>query len=94
MVIISFVLIAILVIFQAYCIYILYRNKKTYNFRMEISEMCYDYNDRRIKERDLNFKSAYEWFYEKYSYEKMLYSFKPLKLEVWFTEKELEEINR
>jgi hypothetical protein len=55
------------------------RNYRVYCFRCEIIGMrhyCSDpYKSRRI--------------YLKYSYEDMLYSFKPLKLESWFTEEEI-----
>lgn len=56
--------------------------------------MAHDYNVRRINEGDLNYNNAYNWFYLKYDYEKLLYSVKPLKLCYWFTEEEIKEINR
>lgn len=39
-------------------------------------------------------KDAYIWFSDKWTFDRMLYSFKPLKLEYWFTEEEIREIKR
>ena len=36
----------------------------------------------------------YDFIYHKHSYGKMLYSFKPLKLEKWFTKEEIELLNK
>lgn len=44
-----------------------------------------------IEELDEALK-AYDWFMDKYTYEQMLYSFKPLKIESWYTEEEIKRI--
>lgn len=36
---------------------------------------------------------AFKWFCDKHSYDRMLYSLKPLKLKYWFTDEEIKEIN-
>lgn len=58
--------------------YILWRNDKVLDFRLKIIEAFLSANRRGIKNP-----------LEKYSYEDMLYSIKPLKLEAWFTEEEI-----
>lgn len=73
------------------------RNYYVRNFCFYLVDMAYKYELRRlhetgeIKRRE---DSAFEWFSNKYTYEQFLYSFKPLKLEKWFTEEEIKEINR
>lgn len=74
--------------------YLLKRNEEVHCFLMKLISMAHDYNVRRINEKDLNYKCAYNWFCSKYNYEELLYSVKPLKLRYWFTEEELQEINR
>lgn len=60
------------------CFYLLLRNGKVYDFRTKIIESANLANYREVKK-----------LHDKYSYEKMLFSFKPLKLEAWFTEEEI-----
>lgn len=81
-------------VFLFQCLYILNRNNKVAAFRGKLIDMSSEYNKRRINEHDFDYKCAYEWFLNKYTYKRMLYSFKPLKLEAWFTEEEIKEINR
>ena len=59
------------------CIYFFSRNKKVCEFRLYILDL----NPNKIR--------ACIKLYKKYSYEQMLFSFKPLRLEFWFTEEEL-----
>ena len=63
-----------------------YRNDRVCEFRKFITNLCYEHNNRNIG-KDNNF-----WIDEKYSYEQMMYSFKPLKLSVWFTKEEIERL--
>lgn len=63
-------------------------------FRMIITDMCHDYNIRRFEDKTESRGDAFVWFGTKYSFEEMVKSFKPLKLEKWYTKDELEEINR
>lgn len=78
LIIISFALLFALIV----CLYVLVRNNKTYNFRMYILDCIYN-----------NYKSEdyfrYISLYNKYSYEDILYSFKPLKLKYWYSEEEI-----
>lgn len=71
------------------------RNYEVYDFRMYLLELASMYNARRIKDTKLDvIHNACMWFVEKYTYEEMLYSDKPLTLEAWYTEKEINEIKR
>lgn len=71
--------------------YLKIRNDKVSEFRQYLIDSSCRYNDRRIHEAensdDLKFESAYDWFLHKYTYGEMLYSFKSLKLESWYTQK-------
>lgn len=69
--------------------YMLYRNDKVYIFRTEIFWMCYEYEDRHMFD---SHDFSYKWFHGKYSYSQMVFSFRPLKLENWYTKEELEKI--
>ena len=96
----------ILLILSCLCIgllflytYMIRRNEKVKDFCFSLVDMAYEYEVRRLKEyaesgEERKEKNAYDWFANKRSYEDYLYSFKPLKLEAWFTEEELKEINR
>lgn len=79
--------------------YMIRRNEKVKDFCFSLVDMAYEYEVRRLKEyaesgEERKEKNAYDWFANKRSYEDYLYSLKPLKLEAWFTEEELKEINR
>ena len=85
--IIAIVLSSVLLMFN---IYMLIRNKMVHRFRHEIIKMACDYQVRHAFEVKDN---AYIWFVGKYSYDEFLYSLKPLRLECWYTEEELNRIN-
>lgn len=79
--------------------YLGFRNFKVRNFCTSLIEMSYMYEMRRLRDlkefgTERQTRSAFDWFASKYSYEQFLYSLKPLKLEYWYTEEELKEINR
>lgn len=70
------------------------RNKKVNQFRYMLCDMAHDYNMRHIKELSIaNVYEVLEWFANKWSYDDMFYSSKPLVLEEWYTQEELERIN-
>lgn len=72
----------------------------------ELCDKCNEIESRLVNiDRDLKYneyiqqdvnvvKNAYNWFYNKHNCKKLLYSIKPLKLNYWFTEEEIKEINR
>lgn len=79
--------------------YLGFRNFKVRDFYTSLIDMSCMYEMRRLGDlkefgTERQTKSAFDWFAGKYSYEQFLYSLKPLKLEYWFTEEELKEINR
>lgn len=87
-------LLIILLTLLAFCLggmalgcYRLYRNDKVYKFRYEILDLESERHSEAIRQ-GLFFKRLN--LLDKYSYDDMLYSFKPLKLENWFTEEEIE----
>lgn len=67
-------------IFTFYMFYLLIRNDKVLNLRINIIylELCN--------------KITIGKYSKRYSYSKMLFSFKPLKLKYWFTEEEIKEL--
>lgn len=73
------------------CGYVLVRNFQVGKFRNKIINLCYEHNLRRIGE-SLCYDSAFTWFYDKVSYEKMLYSFKPLELEYWWSKEDVDKL--
>lgn len=81
----------ILCIFLAASGYTLARNHFVWKFRGKIIDLCHEHNIRKLKE-GLDYESAYEWFYDKHSYYKMVFSFKPLELEYWWTKEEIERL--
>lgn len=87
------VTLTILFIELSVCFYFLIRNNKVLEFSYEIIELCHQYNLRRINEDVFEYESAYRWFLDKYSYDQLLYSFMPLKLENWYTKEEIDKLN-
>ena len=98
-------LIVILVAIIVYCIYLMWRNNKVCDFRIEINHKCHDVlinflyslkNDKEVDERygeyeQLEMKS--DGILSKHSYGSMLFSLKQLKLESWYTKEEIEFMN-
>lgn len=88
------IILLILLTFLAFCLgelalscYRLYRNNKVYKFRCEIIDLEFERHLEAIRQ-GLFFKPLN--LIDKHSYDEMLRSFKPLKLENWFTEEEIE----
>lgn len=88
---IAIVLILMFIVFIGIIICILYRNNKVLDFRLKIINLEYQRSLEAIKQ-GLYFK--HKDLYNKYSYNKMLYSIKPLKLKYWFTEEEIKFIEK
>lgn len=94
---ISIVIIALLVFILFFI-----RNTKVCNFRIYLLKACgnhlddyfndidWDAEDWKIKcELYEQVSSLYKQINNKYKYEEMLYSIKPLRLDKWFTEEEI-----
>ena len=73
-------------------LYLLVRNYMVYNFEVMLIDLSHEWNIRHIEEFSVS-DNAFRWFSDKYTYNQLLFSFKPLKLEAWFTEEELDKIN-
>lgn len=73
-----------LVILLIYCIYLLYRVDKVCDYQVNILHKIFQQDTWE----DLLLKS------EKVSFERMLFSFKPLKDEYWFDEEFINNINK
>lgn len=95
---IALVLFICLSILLVLSIYFLIRNDNVLDFRLNYVRNAYDYlyktlhcciNEEDLYEYDKLCDIVWDAI-DRYSYEKMLFSFKPLKLEYWFTEEEIE----
>lgn len=71
------IMIEIIVIAIVYLIYLLIRNEMVYKFMMKLIDIDREYNTKLIN---------------KYTYSRMLFSLKRLKLTSWFTEEELKDV--
>lgn len=77
-----------------FCIYLLFRSHKVLKFRHFLIDLAYKYAYEEIIKGNFNYKTVYEQFVYKYTYANMLFSFKPLKLESWYTKEEIEKIKK
>ena len=68
--------------------YILYRNDKVYLFQSNLIDMASKFAKKKINDDDDDWKHGYD-IIDKYSYDEMLFSFKPLTLDALFTEDEI-----
>ena len=99
---IAILILLVLLILIILCFYILYRNNKVYYFSVGLNDFLFDElkrilntykNDCEFHEDENNYNYINErilFLLNKNSYNKYLYSFKPFKLEKWFTKEELE----
>lgn len=73
------------------CSYFSWRNNKTHVFLKQVNNMCHFWNNKHINDPD--YVSAYLWFYQKIpSYQRILYSFKAIKLESFVSDEEIKKI--
>ena len=68
----------ILILFVVFSIWYLHRNNKVYDFLIEVVDEVAWYN------MQVNIKDWLEYPRVDKVYNKMLYSFKPLRMDVWF----------
>lgn len=95
-------ILTVLIILMVLCFYILYRNNKVYCFSVSLNHFLSDElkrilntykDDNEFHEDEDSYNYIRDKIYfllEKYSYNEYLFSFKPFKLEKWFTKEELE----
>ena len=93
MILVLIVMFLVALLFIILSIFILCRNDKVYTFRIDIISMCHRYNMYHVI-RCLEYTDAYSRFLDKYTYNRMIFSFKPLKLKYWFTEEEIKELTK
>lgn len=84
-IVVVFSLLGIALIYNSY---ILYRNKKVGRFRMMLISMAQVAAGRAIYRGEYDIEKYYG-LCDKYSYNDMLFSFKPLTLEAWYVEEEI-----
>ena len=83
-----------------------FRNNKTYAFTRFYGDASFQvvgdflnslHDDQELKDREEEYKELKKMCHQiinKYSYEQILFSFKPFKLKSWFTPEEIEFIKR
>ncbi len=70
------------------------RNREVAKFKYMLGDMTHSYNMRHIQEIDVkDIHKAWDWFANKWTYNELLYSSRPLTLEEWYTKEEIEKIN-
>jgi len=74
------------------CVYSLSRNMQVSSFRNNVIDICYDYNVSDIPDKKIN--NAYLIYHSLPSYNDMVNSFKPLKLETYLDKDIVDELNR
>lgn len=75
-----------------YTMWMMKRNYKVFILKKKIAELTYEFGMRHIFDEGNQSIEAWDWFCNKYTYEEMLHSRKPLTLEAWYTEEELKRI--
>lgn len=67
-----------------------YRNIKVLKFRLNLNHLCYEYS---IKNLNQGGQIGWKKFWSKLpSYNKMVFSFKKIRLETYFTKEEIDEL--
>ena len=88
------ILLAFIIILLVFLLYFIIRNDNVLRFRLNICQLCSEYEQRKIENGTFNPDNlSFNWFLDKYSYGRMVLSFRPLKLEYWYTDEEIKEIN-
>lgn len=100
---INLILLIILIVI-VFCFYLFYRNNNVYCFSVSLNNFLFDElnrildtykDDNEFHEDENNYYKIKEkalFLLDKYSYNRYLFSFKPLKIEKWFNKEELEFI--
>lgn len=69
------------------------RNDEVYKFLTYINQvLCHEYIIRRLENDDTDWNWPQIWFLGEYKYEEFLYSDKPLTLDEWWTEEEINKL--
>lgn len=104
--ILKILLVILFIVLLAWALLLTFRNNKTCAFTIFYSDAAFEVvgdflnslqNDQELNDRKEEYKELKKMcrqIVEKYSYEQILYSLKPFKLESWFTPEEVEFIKR
>lgn len=87
-------IITLCVLIGVLCVFMLYRIRKVSRFRAELIAMIYN-TERGLIDRFDNPLPMYQRLndlYNRYSFDDMLYSSRPLRLEAWYTEEEIKDM--
>ena len=104
--ILKILLIVLFCVLLVWALIIAFRNRKTYQFTRMYGDAAFQvvgdflnslHNDKELQEKEEEYrklKKMCRQIVDKYSYEQILFSLKPFKLESWFTPEEVEFIKR
>ena len=104
--ILKILFIVLICVLLVWALIITFRNNKTCAFTIFYSDAAFEVvgdfltslqNDQELHDREEEYKELKKMCHqivEKYSYDQILYSLKPFKLESWFTPEEVEFIKR
>lgn len=103
---IKIILFIFIIILLSLALFLAFRNNKTYVFTRFYGDAAFKvvedflnslHDDQELEDRKIEYKELKKMcsqIIEKYSYEQILFSLKPFKLETWFTPEEVEFIKR
>lgn len=74
------------------CTYLLIRNEKVSRFRVGLIDLADKGCEKLINDLGCEYFLRPYDIYNSVSYEKMLYSTKPLRIDVWYTEEEIKQM--
>jgi hypothetical protein len=104
--ILKILFIILICVLLVWALILAFRNNKTYAFIRFYGDAAFKvvgdflnslHDDQEFQDREVEYKELKKMCYQiinKYSYEQILFSLKPFKLNYWFTPKEVEFIKR
>lgn len=75
-----------------YCGWLIWRNKMVYKFRIHVLKLIEEKSNIESKNGNWKYGNIEKYYGKLPSYDKMLFSFKSLKLKLYFTKKEISEL--
>lgn len=79
------------IILMVFGLWLMHKANNVFIFRKKINYMCKDWSLLHVSDDD--YESAYDWCYSTLpTFNKMVYSFKPLKLKYWLAEDVIKKI--
>lgn len=104
--ILKILFIVLICVLLVWALILAFRNNKTYAFTCFYGDAAFEVvgdflnslkDDQELQDREVEYKELKKMCYQiinKYSYEQILFSLKPFKLEAWFTPEEIKFIKR